>query len=430
MKKVLIITYYWPPSGGAGVQRWVKFVKYLYKLNVEPIVLTVHPEYATYPQTDSTIEKDTSPEIKIFRTKSFELYGLYKKISSNKEVPYGGFANTKKVDTKEKIIRFIRGNFFIPDPRAGWNRYAIAEAKKIIRNYHIDTVITTSPPHSTQLIGLKLKKQLNIHWVADLRDPWTDIFYFKELYPTWPVMQIHKWLERKILKRADKIITVSESLKNLFSEKTDHIKNKIEVIPNGFDTDDFSQVPKISDPDHFYISYIGTLSKEYNLDGFIRALALLPESIFSRLKIRFAGKTAPEIQEQFIRAGLSDHMEIHGYVSHTKAVELMASSNLLLLVIPEVKNNNGILTGKLFEYMATRNPILLIGPEEGDAAQIIKETNSGNIFGYDEPENIAQTIVDYYHQKERSSSSKAPDSVLTYSRENLTRKLLSVIQSL
>ena len=192
MKKILIITYYWPPSGGAGVQRWVKFVKYMTTMGIEPFVLTVHPDYATYPQTDLTLEKDIPDNVQVFYTKSFELYSLYKKISSNKEVPYGGFSNTRKLDIKEKILRFIRGNFIIPDPRKGWNKYAIKKAKELIRLFQIDTVITTSPPHSTQLIGLQLKNQLDIKWLADLRDPWTDIYYFRQMYPTF----LAKWLHQ------------------------------------------------------------------------------------------------------------------------------------------------------------------------------------------------------------------------------------------
>src|SRR5690554_3849698 len=229
MKNVLIITYYWPPSGGAGVQRWIKFVKYLTQMGANPIVLTVDPAYATYPQLDHTLEADIPPQTRIFRTKSFELYALYKKVSSNKEVPYGGFANTKKVDVKEKIIRFLRGNLVIPDPRKGWNNYAIAKAKELIQQYNIDTVITTSPPHSTQLIGLKLKKELNIKWVADLRDPWTDIYYFKQMYPTFIAKAIHKSIERQVLTKADKVITVSPALKQLFDLKATGVAAKTEI---------------------------------------------------------------------------------------------------------------------------------------------------------------------------------------------------------
>lgn len=430
MKKVLIITYYWPPSGGAGVQRWVKFVKYLPALGIEPYVLTVHPDYATYPQTDPTLEKDIPQTVKIFHTKSFELYSLYKKVSSNKEVPYGGFANTKKVNLKEKMIRFIRGNFIIPDPRKGWNKYAIAKAKELIQTYQIDTVITTSPPHSTQLIGLKLKKELAIEWIADLRDPWTDIYYFKQLYPTKLATQLHKKLEKKVLKGADKIITVSEELKKLLAQKTDGIFDKIEIISNGFDTDDFQKIENSPAPDFFYISYVGTISKEYNISGLIWAVSELPEKIKTSLKIRFIGRVPSEIVEQFNHAGLESIIEITGYVAHSKAIEYLFSSDLLLLVIPEVKNNEGILTGKLFEYLASRRPIIFIGPQNGDAAKIIRETGSGLIFDYKNHKKMSEGIVHFFNQKQSTGIQHNTDSsYLNYSRENLTKKLVAFLNS-
>ncbi len=429
MKKILIITYYWPPSGGAGVQRWVKFVKYLTLMDVKPLVLTVHPDFATYPQTDPTIEKDIPEGVQVFYAKSFELYSLYKKVSSNKEVPYGGFANTKNNNLKEKVIRFIRGNFFIPDPRRGWNRYALAKAKEIIRDHQIDTLITTSPPHSTQLIGLKLKKQLNINWIADLRDPWTDIYYFREMYPTLPVIKIHQKLERDVLSGADTVITVSDDLKRLFSKKIGRTGNNIEVIPNGFDADDFRQVKKLLHPGIFYITYTGTVSTAYNMNGFIQALTLLPGEVRSALRIRFVGSVPSETTENFKKAGLSDLLELTGFVSHEKAVEYMCSSDLLLLVIPEVINNEGILTGKLFEYLATRNPILFIGPEHGDAARIIRKTKSGQVCSYNDHLEIAEWIKQIYAGK--SSKDTPQDNhleYLKYSRENLTRKLLEVLK--
>uniref|UniRef100_UPI0035637511 glycosyltransferase family 4 protein n=1 Tax=Mariniphaga sediminis TaxID=1628158 RepID=UPI0035637511 len=382
MKKVLIITYYWPPSGGAGVQRWVKFVKYLTKLGFEPIVLTVDPNYASYPQKDETLCNDVPNNTKVYLTKSFELYSTYKRISSNKEIPYGGFANTKTLDFKEKIIRFIRGNFFLPDPRKGWNKFAYREARRIIKAHNIDTVITTSPPHSTQLIGLKLKNRLKINWVADLRDPWTDIYYFRQLYPTWLATRIQKRYELTVIKKCDKLITVSDALMKLFVQKDNTIKNKVHVLPNGYDPDDFEVITPTIKEDFIYISYIGTMSEDYTIDGFIAALNMLDSSLRNKLKIRFIGKMSDKINESFNLAGLASHVERIGYVNHKKAIEFMYTSNILLLVIPNIENNLGILTGKLYEYLAVKRPILLIGPEQGDAAKIIHETNSGLVCDY------------------------------------------------
>ena len=427
MKKVLIITYYWPPSGGAGVQRWVKFVKYLSAMNVEPIVLTVHPESATYPQKDSSLASDIPDTAKVYYAKSFELYSLYKKISSNKEVPYGGFANTKKLDFKEKVIRFLRGNLIIPDPRRGWNKYALAKAKELINAHLIDIVITTSPPHSTQLIGQKLKKQLGIRWIADLRDPWTDIYYFKQMYPTFIATKIHKNLEKSVLQKADRIITVSEELKKLFAGKAENIKDKIKVIPNGYDTADFKGLKKDVHPDLFYLTYAGTLSKEYNINGFIQALKELPEDIRPSIKVRFIGQMPSEIWEKFEAAGTGNMVEMKGYVPHASAIEYMMSSDMLLLIIPDVKNNEGILTGKLFEYLGSGKQILFIGPKNGDAAKVIRKTNSGIICSYDEHQQMAEEIIKLHRLKTSGTHASASQDVSMYSRENLTKELYKLL---
>ena len=428
MKKVLIISYYWPPSGGPGVQRWVKFAKYLSRLNVETLVLTVNSKYATYPQIDESLVKDIPENVKVFYSKSFDLYSLYKKVSSNKEVPYGGFANTRKVDFKEKILRFIRGNFFLPDPRKGWNKYAIKKAKEIIKEYNVDTIVTTSPPHSTQLIGLKLKKQLGIKWIADFRDPWTDIFYLELLYPTRLATLINKKLEKKVLRKADNIVTVSDDLKRLFCEKLKNNEDKITVIPNGYDIDDFSKIKLQQHKDLFYISYIGTISNDYTIDGLIDGINQLKKAIKDQLRLRFVGKLSDQIYNKMILAGLEDKIENVGYVEHTKAIEYMLSTNVLLLIIPNLKNNEGILTGKLFEYIASTRPILFIGPEDGDAANIIKDTNSGVICSYTNAKQIAQNIESLYlsSRNPEDLSSQNPNS-LKYSRENLTRELIKII---
>lgn len=427
MKKVLIITYYWPPSGGAGVQRWVKFAKYLSRMGVGVYILSVDPKYATYPQTDESLLKDIPENVTVFHTKSFELYSLYKKFSSNKEVPYGGFANTKELNLKEKVLRFARGNFFIPDPRKGWNRYAYAKAKKIIAENRIDTVVTTSPPHSTQLIGLKLKKQLKINWIADFRDPWTDIYYYKDLYPTKLATAINKNWERKIFRSADKIITVSNDLKRLFSGKSENIENKIEVIPNGFDLDDFANV-RAEKSDYFYISYVGTISTDYKIDGFIEAVRHLPAEIKAKVRIRFIGQMVPEHLARFENAGLKEMIETIGYVKHSEAIKYLFSSSVLLLIIPDVENNAGIVTGKLFEYLASNRPILLIGPENGDAAKIISDSKSGVICSYTDSEKIREALLKFYNDENNSEAlNERNPATLKYSRENLTKQLLKFL---
>ncbi|HOU97007.1 MAG TPA: glycosyl transferase family 1, partial [Bacteroidales bacterium] len=210
MNSVLIITYYWPPGAGAGVQRWLKFSKYLPDFGWEPLILTVDPQYAQYPATDESLLKDVSEKSKVFKTPAVNYFRLASKDKSR--IPSAGFANQDKKGPVQWLMRFIRGNFFIPDPRKGWNRFAFKKACEIINNENVERIITSGPPHSTHLVGLKLKKKFpDILWIADFRDPWTDIYYYKEFYHTFPARLLDRHYEKTVLTNADKIITVGET---------------------------------------------------------------------------------------------------------------------------------------------------------------------------------------------------------------------------
>lgn len=422
MKKVLIITYYWPPSGGAGVQRWLKFAKYLPEFGWQPVILTVDPEYASYPQRDESLLSEVNPECLVFTTKSFELYNFYKLISGKKEVPYGGFANDSKEGMLQKGSKFLRGNFLLPDPRKGWNKYALKKAEELIREFDIDTVVTTSPPHSTQLIGLELKQKFNIRWIADLRDPWTDIYYYDQFMHTALARKIDIRYERKVVENADLLITVSEDVKRIFAEKSKlPIAAKTVVIPNGFDEDDFriKVVPKETKK---VITYTGTISEAYEVDSFLDALQRLESDLKQQLRIRFVGKVPAVVVQKFRATGLE--IELVGYVDHPKSIEYLLRSDLLLLVIPKVKNNKGILTGKFFEYLASKKPVLAIGPTDGDLAKIIQETKCGQMFDYSDSEGMHHFILE---------SLDCPVSVndvsIEYSRKKLTGKLATLLKA-
>lgn len=424
MKKVLIITYYWPPSGGAGVQRWLKFAKYLPEFGWQPIILTVDPQYASYPQRDESLLSEVDPGCLVYTTKSFELYNLYKLISGKKEVPYGGFANDSKEGIFQKVSKFLRGNFLLPDPRKGWNRYAYKKAVELIRQYNIDTVVTTSPPHSTQLIGLKLKKRFNIQWIADLRDPWTDIYYYNQFSHTALARWIDKSYERKVVGNADLLITVSEDVKRLFAEKSVlPVADKIAVIPNGFDEDDF-KIPSVPAERRKIITYTGTISEAYDVGCLLKALSSLDDRLKSVLLIRFVGKVPPSVEQKFRAAGLQ--LELVGYVDHPKSIEYLFRSDLLLLVIPKVKNNRGILTGKFFEYLASHKPILAIGPTDGDLAKIIQETQCGKLFDYDDTEGMFNYIQDQLVNPQVRTN---PELANQYSRKELTRKIVQLLET-
>jgi glycosyltransferase involved in cell wall biosynthesis len=423
MKKVLIITYYWPPSGGAGVQRWLKFAKYLPEFGWQPVILTVNPKYASYPQRDESLLNEIAPNSLIYTTKSFELYNFYKLVSGKKEVPYGGFANDSKEGLFQKISKFLRGNFLLPDPRKGWNKYALKKAAELITEFKIDTVVTTSPPHSTQLIGLKLKKKFKIRWIADLRDPWTDIYYYNQFKHTALARKIDLNFEREVVENADLLITVSEDVKRIFAEKSKlPVANKTLVIPNGYDEYDFSlnNIPLESKK---VITYSGTISEAYDVNGFLKALSLIDHSMRSQIMIRFVGKVPHTIEQKFRSSGFE--IELAGYVDHPKSIEFLLRSDLLLLVIPKVKNNRGILTGKFFEYLASQKTVLAIGPTDGDLAKIIRETKCGELFDYEDSEGMVDFIQRNLAYRNLGSD---PEMAALYSRKKLTQKLAQFLE--
>jgi glycosyltransferase involved in cell wall biosynthesis len=421
MKKVLILTYYWPPSGGAGVQRWLKFVKYLPQFGIEPIVLTVDSEQAAYPVRDASLENDVSNNVKVFRTPCTDYFKFYRMFSGKKELPTGGISSDGKSSLKQKIMGFVRGNLLLPDPRRGWNSYAYQKAVELIREHGIDTVVTTSPPHSTQLIGLRLKKNLGIRWIADLRDPWTDIYYYNQFYHTAIAKAIDKAYERKVVENADALVTVSADLARIYGGKTSiSIQHKINVIPNGFDESDFPPA-LYTQEDEPVIAYTGTLSDEYDLSGFIRAM----QDSASGLGLRFVGKVSPA--QQHLLEDLPVKPEYIGHVPHQASIEHLMKARILLLVIPKVTNNRGILTGKFFEYLASGKPILAIGPCDGDLAKIIRSTGCGAMFEYADWEGIKAFVL---QNADKGKNFKPRIGAEMYSRRSLTKRLASVLNVL
>jgi len=417
MNKVLIVTYYWPPSGGAGVQRWLKFSKYLPEFGWDPVVLTVDPEYAAYPVTDPSFAVDLPPSVKVYYTHATDYFSIYKKDKS--KIPNAGFANNSDNSFRGKLLRFVRGNFFLPDPRRGWNKYAYRKACELIETEGIKNIITTSPPHSTQLIGLKLKKKFpGLNWIADLRDPWTNIYYYDQFYPTLISRAIDLNFEKQVLGKADKVITVGESLKKLLSSKAEGLESKTEVITNGFDEPDFKAV-SVSRPPLFTITYVGTLSDNYPINGFLDAVSLFN----SKCKIRFIGSVSP-VHRELIKSRIPEtSLEFISYVNHSSAIEYMLGTTVLLLIIPDHPSNKSIITGKLFEYLASEKPIICIGPTEGDAAAIIAETAHGMTFSYDDSKEIS----DYLRQLSDTPETRM-GTAKKYSRFELTRKLIPLLK--
>jgi len=429
-KKVLIITYYWPPGGGAGVQRWLKFTKYLPLFHIDPVVLTVDPDSASYPLYDESLKTDINPDISVYKTKSKEVYTLYKKISGQKDIPFGGFSNQNRVGLIQTLSIWIRGNLFIPDPRKGWNSFAIEKACEIIVNEKISAIITTSPPHSTQLIGYQLKKKTLLPWIADLRDPWTDLYYYKDLRLNRFAHMRNLYLEKKVLESADKVIVVSNHIKNLFTKKSVRLNpDNFHVIPNGYDPPDFIFKDQKKEK-QFIITYTGTLNERYNIEGFLTAIKSVRDNQKIPIQIFLIGSFSPSVIQLIKENNLSDNFEIYDHVSHSRSIEFLNRSTLLFLAIPDTENNEGIVTGKLFEYLASRKLIMMIGPKQGDAASIIQDCNCGRSFEYHEVEAMEQFLIDIYHKwSSNEEIYSGNQKYLKYSRRELTKQLSQIIHN-
>ncbi len=423
MNKVLIITYYWPPSGGAGVQRWLKFSKYLPQYGWEPVILTVDPGFAAYPVTDKSLSGEVPADLRVFTTPAIDYFSIYKKDKT--KIPSAGFANNTDNTFKGKVLRFIRGNFFIPDPRRGWNRYAFRKACEIIESEGIRHVITTSPPHSTQLIGLKLKKKYPfIKWIADLRDPWTDIYYYSQFYPTFFSRSLDEWYEKRVLRESDEVLTVGKSLKDLFSAKVKEAGGKTEIITNGYDPEDFTNIDT-SEPGMFTISYTGTLSDTYPLTSFLEGLRLFSKK-GNDFQLKFLGTVSPGQKTQILSLPACSDTLFYNYADHDEALKFMSTSTILLLIIPEHKSSKSIITGKIFEYIASGKPIICIGPTDGDAAEIIRESGCGAAFGYDDSGGICEYLTSI--SKNRNCTRKTLTE--KYSRVELTAKVAQLLDKI
>jgi glycosyltransferase involved in cell wall biosynthesis len=426
-KKVLVITYYWPPSGGAGVQRWLKLTKYFEKYNLKAYVLTVDEAYASYMQIDRSFADEISSDVVVYKTKSFEPINLYASIVGKEKVPSAGFSNVN-LNLKQKLVNTIRSHMFIPDPRRGWNKYAYKKAREIIKKENIDVVITSSPPHSTQLIGLRLKRELNIKWIADLRDPWTKIYYYKYLGHSFFSGWIDRRYERTVLRTADRFLTVSFNLKKEFVGLGAD-ESKVFVLPNGYDESDFEGIVKVPN-DMFTICYTGSMSDIYKPQFFFE---LLKEFVKSKpnvnMKFQFVGSPSEKIKKQIAEIGIN--VEFIPQVPHNEVVKYQKNADVLLLIIPQTENPKGLLTGKLFEYIYTGNRIICICPEDGDAASIINECGSGQAFERDKKEQmigfLEKALSDYQQNKTFEVNN---EEVKRFSRRSQVKFLRKIIDSM
>jgi len=432
MKKVLIITYYWPPASGPGVQRWLKFVKYLPEFGWKPLILTVKD--GSYPATDDSLSKDVPNDIPVFKTNTLEPFTIYNMLrgKKGKKVEPGlSSIKDKKGSFYQKIAAYIRANFFIPDARIGWRSYAVKEVKKILETHKIDVIVTTSPPHSAQLIGLDLKKKHNIPWVADFRDPWVNIYSNQLLNLNDRVKQKNIEYENKVLTSSDKVLVVGDSMRTEFSDRN----SNVHVLYNGFDPTDLSEAP-IEATDTFTLRYVGKISPLQNIPNLWKAineLRLANEDFNKYFRISFVGMTSKPIQDSITEADLLSICTFSSFIPHQEAVEKMMCANMLLLVIPNTPKNECIITGKIFEYLASQTPILGVGPTKGDAAIVLQKCERDPMIDFEDLAGFKKMLLshfNYWLEHQKISLKNKNDLHLQFSRRKLTKGLVNLLNDL
>jgi len=423
-KKILIISYYWPPAGGPGVQRWLKFVKYLPDFGIEPHVYV--PKNPTYPLLDEKLVADVFDKVIIIKKPIFEPYGLAGLFSKKKtkKISSGIIPNKKKQSWVEKMLIWVRGNLFIPDARLFWIRPSVQFLSNYIQEHQIETVITTGPPHSLHLIGMELKNRHKINWITDFRDPWTTIGYHDKLQLSNWAAKKHKQLEKQVLNSCDQIIVTSPTTKTEFEAIT---SKPISVITNGYDLEQISKKPL---DEKFTLAHIGSFLSERNPRILWKALAELVKenkAFSEKLELKLIGAVSDSVLETIKEFKLERFVNHFGYVSHEVALQEQRCSQVLLLIEIDSEQTNCIIPGKLFEYLVSERPIVAIGPEKADFASIIKETNTGTFFTYEEKDALKTQLLQYFEAFQSQSLQVHAVGLQKYSRRALTKELATIL---
>jgi len=426
LRKVLIITYYWPPAGGIAVVRWVKFAKYLRNCGWEPVIYTV--SNGSYPLMDASLGNDVPENIQVIKRPILEPHQLYRFFSASKNS--SGLADIKprhRASYFEKISNWVRSNFFIPDARALWIKPSVKYLSTYLKTNPVDGMVSTGPPHSAHLIALSLKKNIGLPWLADFRDPWTTMDYYKELLLTTRADRKHHRLELEVLKTADAVTVVGNGMKNEFEKKSGRT---VKVVTNGFDEDDFTHNDMHLD-DHFSIVHIGTFFSRINPHNLWQVLAELKEEehpMFADLKIKLMGRVDPSVVDSIRMAGLEKYLILTAIQPHQEAVRQMKNAQVLLLCIFE--QTKFVLTGKLFEYLASKRPIVCVGPVEGDAAAVLTETGAGVTFSFEDKIHIKQHLMDLYQKFKAGELNHFKNNSRNYSHKELVKEIASQLNQI
>ena len=431
MKKVLIIAYYWPPSAGSGVQRWLKFVKYLREFGWEPIVYT--PENPDFDLKDEKLLNEIPDGTEILKRPIFEPFQWYSRLTGQKA---GAQVNPvmkgegKKINWKNRLALWIRANVFIPDSRMFWIRPSVAFLRKWLKENPADALVSTGPPHSMHLIGLELKKETGIPWLADFRDPWTKIDFYHELpLERWADEKHHR-LEAAVMRNADAITVVGNQMKADLNPK---FQSKTHVVTNGFDPADIDLSIPVERDEKFTILHIGMLGKARSHAIFWNGLNELRQEnpgLFADLEVRIHGLTDPYVTAQTAHFTDRSWIQFLPYISHDEVIRVQRAAAVLLLSINDVPMAKGILTGKIFEYLAIGNPILCIGPPDGDAAAVLKEANTGVVVDFNDLAGFKEAVSRLYANWKSGNDRQVSGEISRFSRKELCRTTASILDQI
>ncbi len=432
MKKVLIITYYWPPASGPGVQRWLKFAKYLPQYGWQPIILTV--EGGSYPAIDEGLLQEVSATVEVHRTKTWEPFGIYNRLRGKKgnQVEVGGGAFTADRSIMRRIGTYIRSNYFIPDARKGWNKYAIAKAAELIKSNNIKHIVTTSPPHSSQLIGLELKKRHDIKWLADLRDPWMSMMYNQILTRTKSSIDKDQNYENKVLANADHVNVVGNAVREEFRDRT----QSISVITNGYDESDMLSLQSKEMPfEKFTLFFMGNFLSQQSIAGFWKAIYSLNNKHIdfrNSFNLLIIGNISAVVSQNIKSHDVGDLVTTEPFQPHEVVIAKMNKSHILYLPIPQTEGDKLITPGKIFEYLASKLPILATGPKNGDAAEILNQCKRSPIIDYDDQTAITERIESAWLSWKSNNAQVFHDNDLhqSYERSVLTERMAAVLDGL
>lgn len=423
MKRVLLITYYWPPSGGAGVQRVLKLVKYLRDFGWEPVVFTAKD--AAYPIVDETLLQDVPDSQEVWKGDIWEPYEVYKKFTGQggKEKVYSGFMNEDKgLSLTQKLSIWIRGNFFIPDARAFWIKPATNFLVEKLRTEKIDAIISSGPPHTAHMIARNVHRATDIPWIADFRDPWTNIDFYDQLMLSKWADRRHRKMEASIVAECNRLTTVTWTWKEEFQALG---AKQVEVITNGFDDADFPAAAP--EPEEgFVFNYIGFLNEDRNNSLLWEAFGELCSDIPAMrevLRFRFVGKADHVVFRDLEKNGLLDLAERIDYVPHSEALAFLTKARYLILLINDVRNAMGHIPGKTYEYLGSRRPILCIGPEESDAARVIRECEAGEVCGFTDKEAMKRVILSWYQAYQAGDTMTRTGDISAFTRRAATQKM-------